>query len=120
MTSVRVGATASALTATLGLAAASWGVSVPQMYGMDMGVANRLGSFPFFVSLWMSMVAAMILPGAAPTVVRRARVSGGSRTLPLSPRGVFCSLDTRRRRGVCGELAAWNGRRWRGDVGSGG
>lgn len=38
-----------ALTATLGLAAASWVVAVRQMKGMDMGVATRLGSFAFFV-----------------------------------------------------------------------
>ena len=34
-----------ALTATLGLAAASWVVAVRQMSGMEMGVATRLGSF---------------------------------------------------------------------------
>jgi hypothetical protein len=39
-----------ALTATLGLAAASWVVAVRQMNGMDMGVATRLGSFAFFVA----------------------------------------------------------------------
>jgi hypothetical protein len=36
-------ATAAALTATLGLAAACWVVAVRQMNGMDMGVATRLG-----------------------------------------------------------------------------
>ncbi len=39
-----------ALTATLGLAAASWVVAVRQMDGMDMGVATELGSFAFFVA----------------------------------------------------------------------
>src|ERR1700675_3090885 len=65
-TSARAGATAVALTATLGLAAASWVVAVRQMDGMDMGVATRLGSFAFFVALWVTMMAAMMLPGAAP------------------------------------------------------
>ena len=41
MTSARTAATAAALTATLGLAAASWVVAVRQMNGMDMGVATR-------------------------------------------------------------------------------
>jgi predicted metal-binding membrane protein len=67
--------TAAALTMTLGLAAASWVVAVRQMDGMDMGVATRLGSFAFFLSLWVSMMAAMMLPGAVPAVLRRAHAS---------------------------------------------
>jgi predicted metal-binding membrane protein len=83
MTSARTAATAAALTATLGLAAASWVVAARQMNGMDMGVATRLGSFPFFVALWVSMMAAMMLPGAAPAVLRRAHASGRVRAVPL-------------------------------------
>ena len=83
MTSARTAATAAALTATLGLAAASWVVAVRQMNGMDMGVATRLGSFAFFVALWVLMMAAMMLPGAAPAVVRRAHASGRVRAVPL-------------------------------------
>jgi predicted metal-binding membrane protein len=75
-------ATAAALTATLGLAAASWVVAVRQMNGMDMGVATRLGSFAFFLALWVSMMAAMMLPGAAPAVLRRAHATG-VRAVPL-------------------------------------
>jgi predicted metal-binding membrane protein len=83
MTSAGTAATAAALTATLGLAATSWVVAVRQMDGMDMGVATRLGSFAFFVPLWVSMMAAMMLPGAAPVVLRRAHASGGVRAVPL-------------------------------------
>jgi predicted metal-binding membrane protein len=72
-----------ALTGTIGLAAASWVVAVRQMHGMDMGVATRLGSFAFFVALWVLMMAAMMLPGAVPAVVRRARASGRVRAMPL-------------------------------------
>jgi predicted metal-binding membrane protein len=71
----RTAATAAALMATLGLAAASWVVAVRQMAGMDMGVATRLGSFAFFVGLWVWMMAAMMLPGAAPAVLRRVHAS---------------------------------------------
>lgn len=78
----RTAATAAALTATLGLAAASWVVAVRQMNGMDMGVATTLGSFTFFVVLWVSMMAAMMLPGAAPAVLRRAHATG-VRAVPL-------------------------------------
>src|SRR5712692_3297784 len=82
MTSTRTAATTAALAATLGLAAASWVVTVRQMNGMDMGVATRLGSFAFFVALWVSMMAAMMLPGAAPAALRRAHASGGVRAVP--------------------------------------
>jgi predicted metal-binding membrane protein len=74
---------AAALTATLGLAAAAWAIAVRQMRGMDMGVATELGSFAFFVAVWVSMMAAMMLPGAAPAVLRRAQASGHLRAVPL-------------------------------------
>ena len=74
--------TAAALAVTLGLAAASWVVAVRQMSGMDMGVATRLGSFAFFAALWVPMMAAMMLPGAAPAVVRRAQAVGLVRAVP--------------------------------------
>jgi predicted metal-binding membrane protein len=68
--------TAAVLTGTLGLAAAAWVVAVRQMRGMDMGPATELGAFGSFVALWVAMTAAMMLPGAAPAVVRRVRTSG--------------------------------------------
>jgi predicted metal-binding membrane protein len=52
------------------------------MNGMEMGVATRLGSFGFFVGVWVSMMAAMMLPGA-PAVMRRVRASGRVRAAPL-------------------------------------
>lgn len=75
--------TAAAVTATLGLAAASWVVAVRQMHGMDMGVATRLGSFAFFVGLWVAMMTAMMLPGTVPAVLRRAHASGRVRAVPI-------------------------------------
>jgi predicted metal-binding membrane protein len=83
VTSARTSVTAATLTATLGLAAASWVVAVRQMSGMDMGVATRLGSFAFFGAVWVSMMAAMMLPGAAPAVLRRAHAVGRVRAVPL-------------------------------------
>jgi predicted metal-binding membrane protein len=77
-TSPRTAETAATLAATLGLAAACWVVAVRQMNGMDMGVATRLGSFAFFVAVWAAMMAAMMLPGAAPAVLRRAQTGGGA------------------------------------------
>ncbi len=72
-----------ALIVTLGIAGASWVVAVRRMSGMDMGVATPLGSFGFFVIVWGSMMAAMMLPGAVPAVVRRIRATGRMRAIPL-------------------------------------
>jgi predicted metal-binding membrane protein len=79
----RKAALAAALAATAGLAAASWVIAVRQMQGMDMGVATRLGSFASFTAVWVVMMAAMMLPGAAPAVLRRAQASDGVRAVPL-------------------------------------
>jgi predicted metal-binding membrane protein len=72
-----------ALAFTLGLAAVCWVGAVRQMRGMDMGVATRLGSSGFFAAVWAAMMAAMMLPGAAPAVPRRARASARVRAVPL-------------------------------------
>jgi predicted metal-binding membrane protein len=64
--------TAGALVATVGLGVVGWVVTIPRMRGMDMGALTTLGSFPFFISLWVPMMAAMMLPGVAPSAVRLA------------------------------------------------
>ena len=69
------------LATVLGLAAACWVIAVRQVTGMDMGVATRLGSFAFFIGMWVPMMAAMMLPGAAPAVARHTR--GRLRAVPL-------------------------------------
>jgi predicted metal-binding membrane protein len=79
---LRPGSTVAVLTTTLGLAAASWVVAVWQMRGMDMGAATELGSFRSFAALWVSMMAAMMLPGAAPAIVRYVHASGRVLALP--------------------------------------
>ena len=77
----RTGATAVA--ATLGLAAAAWILTARQTDGMDTGAATDLGSFAFFVAAWMPMMAAMMLPGAAPAVTRRVRSDRHAHAVPL-------------------------------------
>jgi predicted metal-binding membrane protein len=69
--------------ATLGLAAASWALAVDRMDGMDMGVATEIGSFASFVTAWVSMMAAMMLPGALPAVAMRARSRRPELAVPL-------------------------------------
>ena len=67
---------AGALAATLGLGGASWLIALRQMRGMDMGVATELGSLSSFVVRWVPMMAAMMLPAAAPAVMRWAGAHG--------------------------------------------
>lgn len=78
----RTAPTAAVLTLTLLAAAASWLLAISQMNGMDMGVATGLGSFGFFLALWVSMMAAMMLPGAIPAMLRHAGASGLVRAAP--------------------------------------
>jgi predicted metal-binding membrane protein len=75
--------TAAVLAAVLALSAAAWIVAVQQMRGMDMGVATELGSFQFFLAVWVAMMAAMMLPGALPALVDRARSDRPALTVPL-------------------------------------
>jgi predicted metal-binding membrane protein len=73
---------AAVLIAMLGVTAACWAVAVGQMEGMDMGTATTLGSFWFFLAVWVAMMAAMMLPGAIPAALRRAGDGSGVRAVP--------------------------------------
>ena len=75
--------TAAVLAGILGAAAACWVLSFDQMRGMDLGVATNLGSFGFFAVSWISMMGAMMLPGAIPAVLRRTREPGHVLAAPL-------------------------------------
>jgi predicted metal-binding membrane protein len=75
--------TAVVLGVLLGGATVAWVVAVHQMQGMDMGTATQLGSFGFFLAVWVAMMAAMMLPGAVPAAMRRVHEGGGVRALPL-------------------------------------
>jgi predicted metal-binding membrane protein len=66
---------AAVLAATLGLAAVAWVIVARQMNGMDMGPATDLGSFSFYLAVWVPMMAAMMLPGAVPAVSRFVRAN---------------------------------------------
>jgi predicted metal-binding membrane protein len=50
---------------------------------MDMGVATRLGSFAFFTASWISMMAAMMLPGTIPAMLRRTSERGRVLAAPV-------------------------------------
>jgi predicted metal-binding membrane protein len=76
-------ASAAVLISMLGVTAVCWAVAVQQMQGMDVGTATALGSFWFFVAVWVAMMGAMMLPGAIPAALRRAGDGSGVRTVPL-------------------------------------
>jgi len=55
----------------IAVAAASWAVTASRMQGMDMGPGTELGGLGWFVGVWATMMAAMMLPSLAPLVARR-------------------------------------------------
>jgi predicted metal-binding membrane protein len=78
----RTAAPTVAVGATLAFAAAAGAVAVRRMDGMDMGPATELGPVGAFAVAWISMMAAMMLPSAAPAVARRVR-AGPAGGVPL-------------------------------------
>jgi predicted metal-binding membrane protein len=64
------------------LAAAGWWWTVAQMRGMDDGPWTALGTFGWFLGVWVVMMAAMMFPSVAPTIALYARMSR-TRALPL-------------------------------------
>jgi predicted metal-binding membrane protein len=83
MTSTRPVTIAGVVTATIAAAVAAWILAAEQMSGMDMGPQTELGSFGFFVGVWVLMMAAMMLPGAAPAVSRFVRAGGRALATPI-------------------------------------
>jgi predicted metal-binding membrane protein len=57
------------------LAAVGWWWTVGQMRGMDSGPWTGLGTFGWFVGIWVVMMAAMMFPSVAPTVALYARMT---------------------------------------------
>ena len=69
-----------ALTAAwlLGAALAAWIVTAERMRGMDTGPGTDLGGLGWYTGVWVTMMAAMMLPSVAPMVLLFARVSNES------------------------------------------
>jgi predicted metal-binding membrane protein len=57
------------------LAAVGWWWTIRQMRGMDNGPWTALGTFGWFVGVWIVMMAAMMFPSVAPTVALYSRMS---------------------------------------------
>ena len=78
----------------IALAGVGWWWTIRQMRGMDNGPWTGLGTFGWFISVWIVMMAAMMFPSVAPTVALYARMS----RKPLAP---MCSST--------GYLLTWTG-----------
>jgi predicted metal-binding membrane protein len=64
-----------------GAALVAWVITVERMGGMDAGPGTDLGALGWYLGIWVTMTAAMMLPSAAPTAALVARVSRGLPTL---------------------------------------
>jgi predicted metal-binding membrane protein len=67
-------APATLLIPLVALVVLAWLIAADRMAGMDEGAFTDPGTFGFFVSLWVVMMAAMMLPSAAPMVMVHAAV----------------------------------------------
>jgi predicted metal-binding membrane protein len=59
----------------------AWTVAFEQMRGMDAGPGTDLGSFGWFIGIWVTMTAAMMLPSAAPAVLLFSHLGRGLQTV---------------------------------------
>jgi predicted metal-binding membrane protein len=76
------------------LAAAAWGLTDDRMAGMDAGPGTDLSGLGWFLGIWVTMMAAMMLPSLAPMVRAYARIEERH---PTSATALF----------VAGYLLAW-------------
>ena len=86
----------------IALAVVAWAVSDLRMAGMDAGPGSPLGTFAFFITTWVVMMAAMMFPSVGPMVhmyvnIQRGRRSRGM-SAPVGATGCF----------VAGYLVVWS------------
>jgi predicted metal-binding membrane protein len=63
----------------LALAVAAWALTDDRMAGMDSTPGAALGGLGFYVTVWVVMMAAMMFPSVAPTVMMYDRLREGHR-----------------------------------------
>ncbi len=85
----------------LAAALVTWIVTVQRMHGMDAGPGTDLGGLGWYVGIWVTMMAAMMFPSAAPMVLLFHRVLSerAKRGQPFVPTWVF----------TLSYLAVWTG-----------
>jgi len=60
------------------VALAAWIVTIDRMTGMDAGPGTALGGLGWFTGVWVTMMAAMMLPSTAPAVLLFSRTAARS------------------------------------------
>lgn len=82
-----------------GVALVTWVVTIQRMSGMDAGPGTDLGGLGWFLGVWVTMMAAMMLPSVAPMALLFRKVSAERRRRGRAfvPLWVFLS----------GYLASW-------------
>jgi predicted metal-binding membrane protein len=94
-------AQAALVAALVAVAGLGWLLTDERMAGMDMGPGTDPGSLAFYSSVWVVMMAAMMLPSAAPMVVAHSAVERRKRELGRDrKRGVSAAF-------VGGYLLVW-------------
>jgi predicted metal-binding membrane protein len=85
------------------LAAAAWTVSDLRMADMDAGPGSPLGTFAFFLTTWVVMMAAMMFPSVGPMVHMYVNIQRGRRRRGMAaPKGATACF-------VAGYLLVWGG-----------
>jgi predicted metal-binding membrane protein len=86
----------------LGLGALAWTVSDIRMSGMDAGPGSALGTFGFFITTWVVMMAAMMFPSVGPMVSMYVNIQRGRRrkAMPVPYGATACF--------VAGYLLVWS------------
>jgi predicted metal-binding membrane protein len=85
------------VTALVGGTLTAWVLVVARMRGMDAGPGTDLGSAGWYLGIWVTMMAAMMLPSAAPMVLLFSKLAPGSARRPGLATALF----------VGGYLIAW-------------
>ncbi len=83
--------------ALVGGTLAAWVLVVARMRGMDAGPGTDLGAAGWYLGIWVTMMAAMMLPSATPMVLLFAKAASGSARRPGLRTALF----------VAGYLIAW-------------
>ena len=85
------------VTTIVGVTLAAWLLVIVRMRGMDAGPGTDLGSAGWYLGIWVTMMAAMMLPSATPMVLLFSKVASGSTDRPGLATGLF----------VTGYLVVW-------------
>jgi predicted metal-binding membrane protein len=64
-----------AAVAVVAAAAIAWAVTVERMHGMDAGPGTDLAGLGWYLGVWVTMTAAMMLPSAAPAALHVTRLA---------------------------------------------